>query len=193
MVCPFDSKRGDDWRNYKANAGARGKILLLQKEFKCLEVMSKKLWQHPDAAALLTGAQFETTFFVRDQRTGILKKCRTDALKRTGQTVISDLKTTYDASPEPFSYDCRKFLYRISAAYYTQIVAEFYGELVEGFYLIPCEKVEPYEITVYKVPDESMLKGSTEVAEALDKIAAIQKNPSAWRGYPLGANQQLFI
>lgn len=193
IVCPFDSKRGEDWKGYKESAGARGKILLLQKEFRCLEVMSKKLWLHPDARELMTNAQFEVTYFVRDQRTGVLKKCRVDSIKRGSLILISDLKTTWDASPDAFSFDCRKYLYRISASYYSEIVSEFYGELVHGFYLIPCEKVEPYEITVYKVPDDAILKGGAEIAESLDKIAAIQKDPKAWRGYPLGATQQLFI
>lgn len=189
-VCPFDKKKGDEWKEHAARG--KGKIILMQREFACLTVMSRKLWLHPDAKLLLEGAQFEITYFIRDARTGVLKKCRVDAIQPQ-KRIISDLKTTWDASPEPFTWDCRKYLYRISAAYYMQIVSEFYGELFTDFFLIPCEKTEPYEITVYPIGQESWQKGCTEVAEALDKIAAIKKDPTAWRGYPLGANQSLFI
>ena len=131
-VCPFSSKRGDDWKQYQLRQ--QGKIILMQNDFSSIQTMSKKIWEHPDASKLMTGAQFEMTYFVRDQRTGVLKKCRVDAIKRDAR-VISDLKTTWDASPDSFSYDCRKFLYRISAAYYLQCVSEFYGELFCDFNL----------------------------------------------------------
>lgn len=183
-VCPFDGRRGQDWDKERARAG--GKIILMQKEFRCLEVMTKKLWLHPEASDLLTGAQFEMTYFSRDHETGVLKKCRVDAIKQMARKVVSDLKTTQDASPEQFRRDCFNFLYRISAAYYLEIVSEFYDELINDFYLIPCEKEEPHEVTDYRVDDESIAAAGDDIRNVLRKIAELKQNPKVWRGYPLG-------
>lgn len=188
-VCPFNSRRGGDWEAAKTIAGGKGKIILMQRDFRTIEVMSKKLWEHPDARELLVDAQYEITFFSRDAETGVLKKCRVDAIKNK---VISDLKTTWDASPEQFRWDAKKYLYDISAAYYLEVVSEFYQELLNTFYLIPCEKEEPHEITTYQVHPDSIAAASEQIRIGLRKIAAAQNDPKAWRGYDLG-NKTLFI
>jgi hypothetical protein len=180
-VCPFNSKKGEDWKTHQARAG--GKIILMQRDFDCLKVMSKKLWLHPDARELLVDAAFEITYFSRDAETGVLKKCRVDAIKNK---VLSDLKTTWDGSPGQFHWDGKKFLYRISAAYYLEICSEFYGELLNTFYLIPCEKEEPFEVTTYQVDQSSLAVAGEEIRMALRKIQAVKENPKAWRGYDLG-------
>jgi hypothetical protein len=189
MVCPFDKKRGADWEQTVAIAEKTGKIILMQRDFKTIEVMSKKLWLHPDASELLTGAQFELTFFSRDQATGVLKKCRVDALKNK---IPSDLKTTWDASEESFRRDSKKFGYGISAAFYLEILSEYFGELLNNFYLIPCEKEEPHEINTFRVHPDSIIAANDEIRLGLATIAKLQNDPKAWRGYPLG-DKKLFI
>lgn len=167
-----------------------GKIALMDDDFKTIEVMSKKLFSHPDAGPLLQDAQNELSYFSIDQQTGVLKKCRIDAIK---DGKISDLKTTTDASIESFGRDSRKYMTRVSAAYYLEIVSEVLGEHLNTFNLIACEKNEPYEIAVYKVSDISIEKGSSEVRKALGIIQNISENPEkAWRGYDLGI-QDIYI
>jgi hypothetical protein len=184
-VCPFNEKRGGEWKDAKASAHFRGQIILMQNEFESIQVMSTKLFQHPQAKQLLEGAQYEVTYFSRDAVTGLLKKCRLDAIKGK---LPSDLKSTFNASEEEFSKIARRLLYRVSAAFYTEILSEYHGELFEEFYLIPCEKIEPFEIAVRPVSQDSMARGNEEVRATLDKIARIKKDPNAWKGYDLGLN-----
>lgn len=164
-----------------------GKTALMDDDFKTIEVMSKKLFAHPDAGPLLSGAQNELTYFSRDKETGVLKKCRVDAIK---DHVISDLKTCPDASPEAFGRDSRKWMTRVSAAYYLEVVSECLGTHLNKFHLIACEKNDPFEIAVYKVSDRSIQRGSQEVRKALKVIQNVIENPGdAWKGYELGIQE----
>ncbi len=180
-VVPFDSKRGDDFQMHKAIAN--GRIIIMQSDFNMILAMSKKLWQHPEAKELLTGAEYETTYFSRCQRTGLLKKCRLDAFKNFK---ISDLKSTMDASPASFKWDARKFGYGISAAFYCGVTSDFYEQIINDFTLIACEKEEPNEICTYKVHIDSLAAADQQINETMDKIAAIRKDPKTWSGYALG-------
>ena len=148
-----------------------GKIFLTYAEFDQIQVMQKKLFEHPVAKELLTGAQFELTFYVRDSETGLLKKCRADSIKAG---IIGDLKTTRCANEYSFMADCRKYLYRLSAAYYSEIITEVVGSTHDDFRLIPVEKAEPWGVDVFKVHPDSLRKGKEEARFALRRIAGIQ-------------------
>lgn len=184
IICPFEYKRGHDWKEFKARAESEQRIILMPDELSMVAAMNKRLWAHPDSSPLLIGAQFEVTYFSRDQQSGVLKKARVDAITKTKK--ISDLKSTFDASPEGFRRDCINFFYRISAAYYLEVASGFYGEQLTEFNLISCEKGVPYEISVYEVAAESLATATEEIRTALAKIQHIQQNPQAWRGYELG-------
>jgi hypothetical protein len=151
--------------------------------------LGAKVMAHPDARPLIDGSQREMTFFSIDSETGILKRCRVD-LYRLG--MLADYKTTRDASPAAFTRDARKYLYRISAAYYLEVVSEVMGTVHREFNIIAVEKDGLCEPNVYQIADESIDKGAMEVREALRTVARIRKEgASAWRGYPLGVKRIL--
>ncbi len=161
-----------------------GRIGLKADDFETIKVMQKKVFEHPDAGPLIQDAQFELTYFSVDQKTGIIKKCRVDAIKNK---IISDLKTCADASPETFARDARKYLYRISGAYYLEIVSETLGEPLNQFNLIACEKEAPHEINVFRISEASLKKADQEIRHALDIIQTVhEQGPKAWVGYDLG-------
>lgn len=182
QVAPTDRRNSAEWSAAKITAGE--KILLTFNEFESIKVMSQKLYEHPDASPLLKDARSELSYFSVDQVTGLIKKCRVDAIKGRA---LSDLKSTLDASSTSFSWDSKKYLYRISAAYYLEIVSEVTGLRHNDFHLIACEKEEPFEIKVYRVSDASIEKAQEEIRQALQTIRTILVNgPSAWKGYQLG-------
>lgn len=187
-VIPTENKKSGDWRSGKKAAEAEEKIPLSGSEFKLIQVMSKKLWSHPEAKTFFDGASFERTFFSRCKATGIMRKCRVDI--QNGIT-LADLKSTENASKAAFGRDARKFGYDISAAYYSDIVSDVYDEPIDRFYLIACEKPEPNEIAVYPVSDNSMFKAQERIDETLHLIAQIQNDPKAWKGYPLGQELEI--
>lgn len=167
----------------------REKIPLLDSDFQLIIKMQKKLYQHPDASIILNGAQFEHSYFSRDSETGILKKCRLDA--KNGDT-MGDLKTCEDASESAFTYDCKKYLYRISAAYYLEVTGEVIGKVLSDFRLIACEKKESNDINVFTVSQRSLNQGSEEIRRTLRSLQTYkEQNGQTWTGYPLGAKEIL--
>lgn len=181
IVAPTSDRKSAEWRAAKAAAG--GRAVLTMEDFEAIQVMRDKLREHPVARQYLLGAEHELTYFVRDRETGILKKCRVDAYK---PGLLSDLKSTQNAAESAFARDSRKFLTRISAAYYCEILTEHYQALHREFFLLACEKAHPWEIAVYRVSEESISRGETEVRQALRIIRKIQdEGPGAWKGYEL--------
>lgn len=182
LISTADNRRA---KEYKIDVSkANGRIILLSSEFKVIEVMSRKLFDHPDAGPLLKNAEFELTYFSKDSATGLWKKCRLDGNKNRR---ISDLKTTESASEYSFTMDSKKYLTRISASYYLEIVTEVTGFPHTEFNLVPCEKTEPWECAVYRVHESSVFKAQSEIRTALQKIRDIlDQGEKAWRGYQLG-------
>lgn len=161
-----------------------GKIPLDMDDFSTIKEMQKKVFLHPDAGPLLTEAQFELTYFSVDSETGVLKKCRVDAIKNK---IISDLKSCESASSDEFARNARKFLYRVSGAYYLEVVSEVIGEHLNQFNLIACEKKKPHEINVFRVSDASLQKANLEIRSALAVIRDVHElGDRAWAGYELG-------
>lgn len=161
-----------------------GKIALSSADFETIQHVARKLFEHPDAGPLLKGAQNELTYFSLDNETGVLKKCRVDAINNLA---ISDLKSCVDASPDAFIRDSRKYLYRVSAAYYLEIVSEVIGIRMKDFYLIATEKTEPFGIKAYRVSDRSIEQASGEIRKALKVIQTVHEQGSrAWTEYELG-------
>ncbi len=162
------------------------KIQLSYEDFQTIQAMNTKLKIHPDAGPLYSHAQHELTYFATDEETGLLKKCRVDAIKNG---IISDLKSCEDASENSFKRDAAKWLYRISAAYYLEIVSQVLGEQLSTFNLIACEKTDPHEINVFKVTDRSLAKAHEEIREALNVIKLNRDHENAWAGYKLGIKE----
>ncbi len=185
IVAPVSERRSKEFKATKARAGNR--IVLTADEFKAIEVMSGNLFRHPDASPLLAGAKFEHTFFSRDSKTGLWKRCRSDLWKGLS---VGDLKTCMNASPVTFAMDAKRFLYRISAAWYLGVISEATGISHEEFYLIACEKEAPWEIAVYKVSQQSIERAQLEIRQALDTIRVIlDEGEKAWRGFQLGIKE----
>ena len=149
--------------------------------FEKITKMSENIMKHPEASKLVTGAKSEISFFSRDKETGILKKCKVDGISKNNE--LYDLKTCEDASPSAFGNDARKWLYRISAAYYLNIVSEVLETCLRDFYLIPSEKVDPHACAVYKVDQRSLSKADGEIRETLLKIKEKNSNPDYFNGY----------
>jgi len=154
---------------------AKSKDVLLAKK------MYDNMMRHPIVRSLMIGAQHEVTFFSKDQDTGLLKKCRADGYS---EGIVFDFKTTRDASLGSFTNDCKRYNYRLSAAYYLEIISEATGVRHEDFRFIACEKEDPCETAIYRTHSRSIEEASQEIRIGLNKIKdAIDKGEYAWKGY----------
>lgn len=148
-------------------------------------ILAKKMYDnmmsHPIIRSLMRGAKHEITFFSYDKETGLLKKCRADGFN---DGIVFDFKTTRDASLGSFLNDCKRYNYRISAAYYLEVISEVLGYRIEDFRLIASEKEEPNQSAIYRVHTRSIEEANQEIRIALNKIKdAIDSNKYAWSGY----------
>lgn len=153
-----------------------------------MKAMRAKILSHPEARDLVLGSQMERTYFSVDQETGLLKRCRADLY--TQQGIVADYKTTKSAATDSFIRDARKYLYRISAAFYLEIISEVMGQVHRDFRLIAVEKALPFEVAVFKIDERSISKGEEEVRMALRLIRNVREH-NAWSGYPLGQEIQI--
>lgn len=188
IIMHVESKKEAQWQQAKKSKGS--KLLITGQEFDAIRRMTDKVMSHPDAAPLVTSSHKELSFFSRDKETGLLKKARVDLINGHA---ISDLKSTTSASKDEFERDARKYLYRISAAYYLEVVNEVWPtKSYRDFYLIACEKEPPFEVAVYRIDDRSIAAGIEDVRAALRKIKTyLDKGPAAWGGYDLGIREVL--
>lgn len=150
--------------------------------------------KNSSAVALITGAQRELTCFSVCPRTGILQKARADALKIDGSIIhFSDIKTTSEATKSGFTRSSHKYLYRLSAAYYIKVFGEVLkkdlGEILAHFYLIACTK-ESSVVRTFKVNEESINKGSSEVQTTLEVILREKEiGEAVWAEYDSRINE----
>lgn len=187
-VVPTSNRRSGEWR--EAKRAITDKILITLDDVNCIKIMADKLYSHPDIGPYMSSATFERTFYSRDAETGLLKKCRIDILSNG---IIFDLKSTFDASYSAFQKQMKAHLQRVSSSYYLEILSEVFEARHDDFRLVACEKQEPREIKVYKVPESSIQRAQAEIRVALRTIKDIQDNgASAWKGYQLGA-EEIFI
>lgn len=185
IVSPVNDSRTKEWQACVDS----GKTVLSAKDFRTIEVMSRKVFSHPDIAPIMYGSEFEVTAFSQDPETGLWKKARADIKQSID---LYDLKTCANASEVFFTLDAKKFLYRISAAWYLGVFSEAVGVQFNSFSLIACEKEEPNDCALYRVSDFSIQKAKPEIRKALDLIFKILiDGPKAWTGYELGAKEIL--
>lgn len=143
--------------------------------------MYEKMMNQPIVRSLMMGAEHEISYFSIDAETGILKKARVDGIN---EGIVFDFKSTRDASLYSFIGDCKKFDYRLSAAYYLEVVSEVTGIAHTDFRWIACEKEAPNECAIYKLNPSCLEPASNDIRAALNKIKlAVDTGPARWEGY----------
>jgi exodeoxyribonuclease VIII len=134
----------------------------------------KAAQQHLEAAP-----NREHSFVWTHGATGMLCRGRPDAY---GPEVIVDLKTAADAQPEAFSRSVHSYYYHLQAFAY--LYGLFRLEAVEAgarFVFIVVEKTPPYQVEVYELEPEDIVRGGELYTLALQELKACQEADS-WDG-----------
>jgi exodeoxyribonuclease VIII len=130
---------------------------------------------HADARVreLLSGGHKERSIFAKDPETGVLTKCRPDNDKIIdGCRIITDLKSTLDASPEDFMWSAYRYGYFRQAPFYTDVCNwEGSEQQVDAFFFIAFEKEPPYGYIVYEAAPRFMARGRDAYRTALNTYA----------------------
>lgn len=111
------------------------RIVVSSEEWERAGKMIANLRGHKLAASIIAGAKTEMPIVWKDDQTGLLMKCKVDAIKRTKNgIVVIDYKTSGDM--ESFIKWPHKNSYYLQDAVYRQAIFEKYGEYPSEFVFI---------------------------------------------------------
>ena len=181
----------DDWRTRKAQdarkeARANGAVAMLRGELDEVEAMSRAIWGHPLAAALLGPGRGdpEQSLFWQDDDAGIWRRARLDYLPRpgAGRMIIPDYKTCDRADRESVRKAIANYGYFIQAAQYTDGVRALGLDDDPAFVFIFQEKTPPYLVNVVQLDDEAMEAGRQRMRLACEMFRGCTET-GIWPGY----------
>ena len=153
---------------------------LTAKDAQIIRDMVKAIRKDKRAAELLRGTRREKPLFWTDNRTGLLCKCRIDALS---SSAAIDLKTTTDASSRAFQRDAMKYGYHLQAAHYLNGI-EAVTRNRPDWYFIAVEKSAPYAVHVFKATDQFIEYGDFMRDELLEAVKRCTES-GTWDGYSM--------
>ena len=151
-----DKEAWEDW--YEAHPDVTG---LKPEDWDTIHAMREAVLDHSTAAEVMAGeGENELTMVWADPITNTLCKGRADRLTNyKGQSVIADLKSTIDASPEGWGRSSARFAYHQQAAWYLA-GANVLAPLDRRFLFVCCEKKPPYGVTVQELNADALKAGA---------------------------------
>jgi PDDEXK-like domain of unknown function (DUF3799) len=179
----------DDWRTKDAKTAAtearnNGATPILAKDWATIQAMATALRLHPIASALLdptNGKPEQSLFWHAD----IWRRARVDWLPDTpqsgGRLVVTDYKTTTDASPRGFSRSVANYGYHQQADWYTDGIRTLTGHDV-AFVFIAQEKEPPYVVSVFELTDSALRIGAHRNDVAVARWIECTRT-GIWPGY----------
>jgi hypothetical protein len=160
------------------------KQVISQEDWDLCLAIRDSVWGHPTAQAILASRRMvEASAWWEDPETGLLCKGRMDAICAfDGETLVPDLKTTRDASPEAFGRDAARYGYHFQGAHYLGGL-NVLAPRERRWVLIAVEKAPPYLVAVYEFDWESLEAGRRDVRRALALWEQCSES-GIWPGYP---------
>ncbi len=150
-------------------------------EFETVLAMRDAVLAHPRASSILAGAgETEITGVWEEPETGVLCKIRPDRLVHRA-SILPDLKSTRDASPDFFFRQAETLGYWRKAAFYRRGCAAL-GKPLTASALIAVESAEPFGVAVYLLDEDHLRAADEEVGRLLRRFAMCATDDH-WPGY----------
>jgi len=171
-----------EWESFDAACGE--KAIVTPAQLEQAQAMAAAVRFHQFAGPALTGIEAEHSFYWHDAESGVLAKCRPDAIKTVASgLVLLDLKTTDDASPQAFAKTCAAHGYHVSAAMSMDGVEAVTGQRPLSYRFVVIERNPPYGIAVYELEDQAVSFGRMLYRSAL-QVFRDCTDIGEWKGYP---------
>ena len=173
------SKAGKEAAAEQEQAAA-GKTVLNNEVYGESLAMYRALCAHPRIAEILAlpGNICEQAFVT--EWDGVKCRARPDLLISTGSLVL-EIKTARDASPEGFAGAVSDGCYDLQQAYYTDILLAC-GHRVDAYLYGVVESAPPYCTAVYSLAPDSVADGRVAYLSALSTLRAC-RSTGKWPGY----------
>ena len=153
------------------------KIVVERTEFDTMRGVVESLSSNVDATRVLSGL-IEVSLVWSDPETGLLCKCRIDALNIDAAT-IGDLKTTEDCTR--FDRAIKRWQYDVQMAHYRIGVKETFG-IDTTPWLVPVETVRPFGSMAAPLAPTTIERGEKIRRRRMLKIEQCKKTNN-WPGY----------
>lgn len=165
-------------------AKSKGKDIISADDFQKIQEMHKALYSTPFVAQLL-GGEKELSFFLEDEETGLMMKCRPDALVQVGDAhVLVDYKSTNDASSEAFMRSAISLNYDLQMAYYKDIMDKVTGH-EHSVIFIAQEKTPPYAVNILEA-NEYFIKSGRDMYRTYLDLYKECSDSGNWHGFVNG-------
>jgi hypothetical protein len=174
-------RRSKAYREWAETVTATGAEELTRAEYDKVLAMRASIMAHPEAVKYLSGADKERTIVWSDPVTGLLCKCRIDALS----AAVADLKSTNHADPWHFARTVVDYCYHAQMAHYCAGVKSETGR-DHSAAIIAVEKTPPHEVGVYEMAwDSDDLWAGQELIRLLLQTVKQCRETGEWPGaYP---------
>ncbi len=170
------TRRGKVWEAFQAENP--NVIILTKGEMADLDGMAESLKNHEEAQKILSKtAEVEKGFFWEED--GI--ECRGKFDGRTADNIYFDIKTTKSVKSRSLSNSLKDYGIATQAVHYTAGIEANFG-VVEDYVIIAIESKAPFEVRVFKIGIDTLIKAETMRQNALEKYRQC-KLTGVWSGY----------
>ena len=181
---PRATNKYKDWL-FEQETQAAGKEIIDLGTMNILKSMKSRLTSHRYVRSLLSNGEAEKSIYATIEIfTGqfINVKIRPD-YKKGNKRIVSDLKTTVDASVDGFPRHAADLDYHISAALYVDILEAIEGKkMAHSFFFIAQEKVKPFAFNIFEASPQFIAQGRYEYEQLL-MLYQWCKDNNKWPGY----------
>lgn len=170
-----------------------GADLIKAEDHATVQRIAAGMLAHPQWQHLAAQGVTETSMFWVDEETGVLCKCRPDWMTwnpsltpaPAPDDAVVDVKSAFDAAPDPFLRNAFNLGYFVSAAMYLDGIYAATGVQLSTFVWAAVEKDPPYAPAFY-YPDSTALEyGHRQYRKALRRYADCLSS-GKWPGYAPG-------
>ena len=186
------SKLNQAWKKEILN----GPKLVVAKDGKesleTLKLMVESCLENPTIVSFLQNTYYQKSCFWTDKETGLNLKTRPD-ITQVERSIVVDIKTTLDGSPQKFSRDASNL------DYFVQAVSQIDGVInsglmpsVDNYFYLVVEKVAPYNATIYEIDVEDLIWLNDSYEYLKDKVAKAMKS-GEFKGYDYNSDNKYGI
>lgn len=184
----------DEWRAANGGDPSERRAVWIA-EHPGIELVSSEWWAraqamaaavHEDelAASYLTDGSPEVVMTWQDEETSVACKGRVDWLSDSpgaqGHSAIVGLKTTKHILPRRFANGAMDYGYSPAWAFYSDGYLATHGTEIPSVEIV-VEKEPPYDVVVYRIPEEEIEEGRIEYRDALQRLDWCRRN-NKWPG-----------
>jgi hypothetical protein len=180
------TKAAQEWRKAQETAG---QTVLIPSQINAIRGISKSLEAHPLVRQGILHGLVEHTIVWRDDKTGIWLKARPDVVPMA-DGVVSDIKTTTDASPRAIANTIVNHGYAMQGGLVTIGMKAVLGIEVTDFVLVFVEKEAPHAISVTAVDNEWLYWSRRQIRRSIDTFARCVET-GEWPGYDAEATTHM--